>query len=86
MATGYFFVHVSDPFSDVSHVTEDHLQAAAGRSHHEPAGRAGDGVQTQSGLYGACQEARGPNLCTKYLPFSITRFLFMYSAVFFIGR
>lgn len=41
-----------DSVQNVSHVAEGHLQAAAGRRRHEPAGRVGDGVPAEPGLHG----------------------------------
>lgn len=41
-----------DSVQNVSHVPEDHPQAAAGGRSSEPAGRAGDGVSTEPGLHG----------------------------------
>lgn len=48
-----------DSVQNVSHIPEDHLQAAAGGRISESAGRAGDGVSTEPGLHGNNQRVDG---------------------------
>lgn len=43
---------LADALQDVSHIPENHLQAAADGCDAEPVGRVGDGVSTEPGLHG----------------------------------
>lgn len=47
-----FVLNFTDSGQNVTNLSEVNFQADSGRSENEFAGGAGDGVQTQSGLYG----------------------------------